>query len=246
MRAIIVDDERLARQVIKEYLADFPEIVVAGECKNGRQAVRMINDEQPDLVFLDIRMPGMDGFEVLEHLKSVPRIIFSTAYNDYALKAFEVSAVDYLLKPYDEKRFAKAVRRVLQERSMRTEEFERVVGLLQEVRQTSKHPTQVFVRAAKRIVAVQTKDILWIEAEGDYAKLHKADGWFLCNLGVNALEQRLDPSTFVRVHRSSIVARQAVKQLVSDGEGGYVATLQNGASVRVSRAYARKVKELIW
>jgi two-component system LytT family response regulator len=246
MRAVIVDDEPLARQIIREYLADFPDVKVVGECKNGRQAIRTINEEKPDLVFLDIRMPGMDGFEVLEHLQSIPRIIFSTAYNDFALKAFEVNAVDYLLKPYDRKRFAKAVRRVVQDRTIRPDEFERIVRLLQEARQTSKYPAQIFVRVGKKILAVQTDQVLWIEAEGDYAKLHTEAGWHLCNLSLSTLEHRLDPSKFVRVHRSSIVARRSVRQLKSDGEGGFVATLQNNTQVRVSRAYAAKIKELIW
>jgi two-component system LytT family response regulator len=246
MRAVIVDDEPLARQIIGEYLADFPDIKVVGECKNGRQAIRTINEEKPDLVFLDIRMPGMDGFEVLEHLQSIPRIIFSTAYNDFALKAFEVNAVDYLLKPYDRKRFAKAVRRVVQDRTIPPDEFERIVRLLQEARQTSKYPAQIFVRVGKKILAVQTDQVLWVEAEGDYAKLHTGSAWYLCNLSLAHLERRLDPSKFVRVHRSSIVARRSVKQLKSDGEGGFLATLQDGAQVRVSRAYAAKMRELIW
>ena len=246
MRAVIVDDEPLARQMIREYLADFPDVKIVGECKNGRQAVRTINDEKPDLVFLDIRMPGMDGFEVLEHLKSIPRIIFSTAYDDFALKAFEVNAVDYLLKPYDRKRFAKSVRKVLQQQQVPAGDFERIVKLLQEARQTSKYPTQIFVRAGNKIVAVQTEQVLWVEADGDYAKLHTEEGSHLSNLSLNALVSRLDPAKFVRVHRSSIVARRAVKQLKSDGEGGFVATLQNGAQVRVSRAHAAKMRELIW
>jgi two-component system LytT family response regulator len=191
-------------------------------------------------------MPGMDGFEVLQHLQSIPRIIFSTAYNDFALKAFEVNAVDYLLKPYDRKRFGKAVRRVVQERTIPPGEFERIVKLLQEARQTSKYPAQIFVRVGKKIVAVQTDQVLWIEADRDYAKLHTATEWYLCNLSLAHLERRLDPSKFVRVHRSSIVARRSVKQLKSDGEGGFIATLQNGAQVRVSRVYAGKMRELIW
>jgi two-component system LytT family response regulator len=246
MRAVIVDDEPLARQIIREYLADFPDVKVVGECKNGRQAVRIINEEKPGLVFLDIRMPGMDGFEVLEHLKSIPRIIFSTAYNDFAIKAFEVNAVDYLLKPYDRKRFAKAVRRAMDRHEVSRGDFERIVKLLQEARQTSKYPSQIFVRVGRKIIAVQTEQVLWIEAEGDYTKLHTEEGSHLSNLSLNALEGRLDPAKFVRLHRSSIVARRAVKQLKSDGEGGFVAMLQNGAQIRVSRAYATKMRELIW
>ncbi len=246
MRTIIVDDEPLARQMIREYLGDFPDIKIVAECRNGRQAVRMINEENPDLVFLDIRMPGMDGFEVLEHLRSIPRVIFSTAYNDFALRAFEVNAVDYLLKPYDRNRFGKAVRRVLQDRRIPPGEFERIVRLLQEARQTSKFPTRFFVRVGRKIVAVETGQIVWIEAEGDYTKLHTRGQEYLCNLCLSDLERRLDPSDFVRVHRSSIIARRSVKQLESDGEGGLIATLNDSTNVRVSRAHAAKIKELIW
>lgn len=246
IRAIIVDDEPLARQVIKEYLEDFPEIKVIAECRNGRQAVKSINEEKPDLVFLDIRMPLMDGFEVIEHLKVIPHIIFSTAYNDFALKAFEVNAVDYLVKPYDRKRFAKAVQRVLKQQVKPTEEFDRLVKLLQQTREPPTSPDRIFIRVGKKIVAVHTCDIFWIEADGDYAKLHTSNGTYLCNLSLNALEERLDSSRFIRVHRSSIIARDAVEHLVSDGEGGFLATLKNRKDIRVSRTYAGKVKSLIW
>ncbi len=246
IRAIIVDDEPLARQMIKEYLEDFPEIRVVGECRNGRQAIKSINEQKPDLVFLDIRMPGMDGFEVLEHLKVIPQIVFSTAYNDFALKAFEVNAVDYLLKPYDRKRFAKAVRRVLQRRQKPTEEFDRLVKLLQQIRESPMEPRRIFVRVGKKIVSAQTDDILWIEAEGDYTKLHTANETYLCNLSLNALEERLGSSRFVRVHRSYMIAKDSVEHLKSDGEGGFVATLKNRANVRVSRTYAGAIKALIW
>jgi len=246
IRALIVDDEPLARKLIKEYLEEFAQIRLIGECRNGRQAVKMINQEKPDLVFLDVRMPGMDGFEVLEHLSFVPRIIFSTAYNDFALRAFEVNAVDYLLKPYDRKRFAKSLERVLHPRLMPSEKFDRIIRLLQDARQTSDYPSQIFVRVGRKIVAVQTAQILWIEADGDYTKLHTADTSYLCNLSLNVLEGRLEPSRFVRVHRSFLIARDAVKQLAPDGEGGYVATLTNNSRVRISRTYAPRIKNQIW
>ena len=246
MRAIIVDDEPLARQIIKEYLEDFPEIKVIAECQNGRQAIKAINQEKPDLVFLDIRMPGIDGFAVLEHLRSMPRIIFSTAHNDFALKAFEVNAVDYLLKPYDRKRFSKAVQRVLQQHQPSTKELDRILSLLQQTREAAAFPSRIFVRLGKKIVTIQTSDILFIEADGDYTQLHAANVSYLCNLSLNELEERLDPSRFVRVHRSFIVAQDAVEHLASDGEGGFVAKLKNGARVRVSRTYAGRIKPLIW
>lgn len=246
VHCVIVDDEPLARQIVREYLEDFPSITVVAECSTGKQAIRTINQKKPDIVFLDIRMPGMDGFEVLEHLMYLPRIIFSTAYSDFALKAFEVNAVDYLLKPYDRSRFAKAVQRVLQIGHPRAEEYDRLLQLLQDIRMHTKHPDRFFVRLGKRILSVQTSEIQWIEADGDYSKLHVSKQEYFCNLSLNALEQQLDPNRFLRVHRSFIIARDAIESLKGDGEGGFIATLTGNTKVRVSRTYAGKIKGLIW
>jgi two-component system LytT family response regulator len=246
IRTIIVDDEPLARQLIREYLQGFPEIAVVGECRNGRQAIKAINQEKPDLVFLDIRMPGIDGFGVLEQLHCVPRVIFSTAHDDFALRAFEVNAVDYLLKPYDRQRFARAVRRVLKEQEPPDQGLDRVLGLMQHAREAAAFPVRIYVRVGRKIVSVLTADILFIEAEGDYSSLHTAGGSYLSNLSLTELERRMDPGRFVRVHRAFIVAHDAVQHLTSDGEGGFVATMRNNATVKVSRTYADRIKSLIW
>lgn len=246
LKAVIVDDEALARQLINEYLQEYPQINVIAECRSGRQAIKAINEGKPDVVFLDIRMPGMDGFEVIEHLDHAPRIVFCTAHSDFALKAFEVNAVDYLLKPYDRKRFARAIQKVLEVHRSETDEFDRLVKVLQEVRSPNTNFESVFVRSGKRITAVRTADILWIEANGDYCDLHTADALYLSNLSLGELEARLDPAKFARVHRSFIVSTAAITHLTSDGEGGYEAMLRNGARVRVSRTYGAKIKHLIW
>ena len=246
LKAVIVDDEALARQLINEYLQEYPQISVIAECRSGRQAVKAINEGKPDVVFLDIRMPGMDGFEVIEHLDHAPRIVFCTAHSDFALKAFEVNAVDYLLKPYDRKRFARAIQKVLEVHRSETDEFDRLVKVLQEVRSPIEKFESVFVRSGKRITAVRTADILWIEANGDYCDLHTADASYLSNLSLSELEARLDPVKFARVHRSFIVSTAAITHLTSDGEGGYEAMLRNGARVRVSRTYGAKIKHRIW
>ncbi len=245
LRAVIVDDEPLAREMIKEYLADFRDVQVVAECGNGRQAVTVINREKPDLIFLDIQMPGMNGFEVLEHLEALPHIIFSTAYDEFALQAFEVNAIDYLLKPYSRDRFAKAVQRAVQQRALRRNELDRILSLLQASHQRGDYPDRIFVRVGQKIVPVQTQDILWIEAAGDYAQLHTTSQTYVCNMGLGELEKRLDPGRFARVHRSSIIALSALKHLESDGEGGFVATLKDGTRVRVSRSHAAKVRDLI-
>ena len=243
---IIIDDEPLARKMIKEYLQDFPEIKVAGECKNGKQAVKVINQDKPDLIFLDIRMPGMDGFEVLEHIDPMPRIIFTTAYGDYALKAFEVNAVDYLLKPYDRKRFSKAIQKVLYRSTTSNDEIEKILRVLHQSKETEDNPKCIYVRLGRKIISVQLDDILWIEADGDYTQLHTNHGTQLCNLSLNALEQRLDANQFLRVHRSFILAANSIEHLRRDGEGGFVAFLKDKSRVKVSRSYAAKLKKNIW
>jgi two-component system LytT family response regulator len=246
MTTILVDDEPLARKLLKEYLQDFAQIKIVGECKNGRQAVKTINENKPDLIFLDIRMPGMDGFEVLENLKHIPHIIFSTAYGDYALKAFEMNAVDYLLKPYDRKRFSRAVQKVLERTSKPSDDIERIVRVLQQSKETEGYPQRIFIRIGRKIVSVQVEDIIWIEADGDYTRLRTNNGAHLCNLSLNALGERMDPSRFLRVHRSYIIANKSIEHLASDGEGGFIAMLKDKSKVKVSRTYAAKIRDVIW
>jgi len=243
---IIVDDEPLARKMIKEYLQDYPEIKIVGECRNGKQAVKAINQEKPDLVFLDIRMPGMDGFEVLEHIDQMPHVVFVTAYGDYALKAFEVNAVDYLLKPYDRKRFSRAIQKVIYRSAESIDEIEKILRVLQQSNEPEDFPKRIFVHVGRKIVSIQLNDILWIEADGDYTQLHTNSGTHLCNLSMNALEQRLDSKQFLRVHRSYMISSNSVEYLTGDGEGGLEAFLKDGSKVKVSRTYAAKLKENIW
>lgn len=244
--AILIDDEPLARKLLREYLQDFPEIKILAECKNGKQAVKAINESKPNLIFLDIRMPGMDGFEVLEHLDHMPQVIFTTAYGDFALKAFEMNAVDYLLKPYDRKRFSRAVHRVLDRNVETDNEIERIVGILQQTKAQEGYPACIFVRVGRKIVSVQVNDVAWIEADGDYSQLHTKNGTHLCNLSLNALERRLDPSRFLRVHRSYIIASNSIDHMIGDGEGGFVALLKDSSRIKVSRTYAAKIREYIW
>ncbi len=243
---IIVDDEPLARKMVKEYLQDFPELRIIGECRNGKQAVKAINEDKPDLVFLDIRMPGMDGFEVLEHIDPMPRIIFTTAYGDYALKAFEVNAVDYLLKPYNRKRFSKAIQKVIDRSTTSSDEIERILHVLHQSEKPEAYPKRIFVRVGRKIVSIHLNDILWIEADGDYTQLHTNSGTRLCNLSMNALEQRLNSDQFLRVHRSYIIATNSIDHLEGDGEGGYTAFLKDKSEVKVSRIYAAKLRKSIW
>ncbi len=241
IRALIVDDEPPARQIIREYVAEFPQIEIVGEAGSGTEAIRLIDEMRPELVFLDVQMPGATGFEVLQQVSHFPKVIFTTAYDQYAIRAFEVNAVDYLLKPFPRQRFQKALQRILSE-----EEAAAQRGLEQLLSAVAPAGAQrLFIRVGAKIYPVPMEEIQWIEAAGDYSVLHLQERNYVCNLGIGALEKRLDPQKFLRVHRSAIVALAAVKSLQGDGEGGYIAHLQGGVRVRVSRSYAHKIRDLI-
>ncbi len=237
-KVIIVDDEKAGRKLIREYLEDFPELVILAEINNGVDAVREINRFKPDIIFLDIQMPGMTGFEVLTHLEEIPKVIFSTAFDQYALKAFEVHAVDYLLKPYTKERFTVAIDRLKADNNP-------VESLTQSLLMENKsYPERVLVQRNKKLITVAVEDIQWIEAFGDYSKLHLEKESFLSNYGITSLEEKLNPKQFVRVHRSSMINLSAVKELNKYGKS-YDVTMNNGEVVRVSRGYLDTIKKLM-
>lgn len=247
MTTLIIDDEAPARTIVRQYLADFPQLRVLAECADGPAALAAITQHHPDLVFLDIQMPGLTGFEVLAQLTEVPRVIFSTAYDQYAVAAFEAGAVDYLLKPYDRARFRQAVERVLQQPQDSGAALQRLLQRLTEPAPPAASPylARLFVPQGARLVAVPVQEIRFVEAAGDYATLHTATGQYLTNLGISQLAQRLDPQQFLRVHRSVLVALDAVRELERDGSGGYYATLDGGRVVRVSRSFADALRPLL-
>lgn len=241
--AIIVDDEPLAREVLLEYLEDIDWVQVSGSFGNPRKALEYLKEYQVDLLFLDIQMPKMTGFEVIDQLDKLPDIIFSTAYDKYAIRAFDINAVDYLLKPYTQERFRKALQRVNQ-RSEREEDDQqkRIQALLQQVENNTEYPSQLFVRSGGRIIPIQVDDVLWIEAEGDYSRIHFEDGNLLCGLGLGKLLEQLDPERFVRVHRSHAISLSAIRDLQPDGYGGFTTTLNDGTEVKISRNYSDDFK----
>ncbi|WP_310394370.1 response regulator [Hymenobacter sp.] len=247
MTTLIIDDEAPARLIVRQYLADFPQVTVVAECTDGLAALAAIRDHRPELVFLDIQMPGLTGFEVLAQLTEVPRVIFSTAYQQYALDAFAAGAVDYLLKPYDRARFRQAVGRVLSQPAAPDAALGRLLQRLDEASAPvpTFYPRRLFVPQGGRLVAVAVADIQFVEAAGDYATLHTVRGQFFSSLGLGQLAQRLDPERFLRIHRSVLVALDAVHDLERDGSGGYHATLAGGRVVRVSRGYADTVRPLL-
>jgi two-component system LytT family response regulator len=237
-KVLIADDEKAGRNLIKEYMVDFPNLILIAEVNNGVDAVKEINKFKPDLVFLDIQMPGLTGFEVLTRLEEIPNIIFSTAYDKYALQAFEVHAIDYLLKPYTKNRFKKAIEKLNQT-------TEKVGSLAQSLlMDKSDYPERVLVEKKDKLITIAVSDIIWIEAYGDYSKLHTANDILVSNYGISALEDKLNPKSFLRVHRSSIINLNKVKELHKYGKS-YDITMVNNEVVRVSRGYMDAIKKIM-
>ena len=239
-KVIIIDDEAAGRTLIKQYLQQYPDLIVLAEANNGVDAVRLINEFKPDLIFLDIQMPGLSGFEVLKRIEEIPQVIFSTAYDQYALQAFEVHAVDYLLKPYTRDRFAQAVGRIL---AADSSNVQRIQPLAESLLNVSTFPEKILVQMGNRLVTVGVADIIWIDAEGDYSKLITTKNNHLSNYGISALETKLNPQQFIRVHRGSIINIAFVKE-VQKYPNSYDVIMQNADVVRVSRSYMDKIKEL--
>jgi two-component system LytT family response regulator len=245
VRALIVDDEPLARQGVALRLRRFKDIEIVGQCGDGPSAVKDIVELSPDVVFLDVQMPGMDGFEVLRALPSdgLPGVIFLTAYEQHALRAFEVHALDYLLKPVDDDRFAAAVERArkLVDSASRTRMAERILEML--ALNSEKYASRFTVRTGSRIQIVLAEDTDWIGAAGDYAELHVRGRSHLLRDTMNSLEQRLDPAKFLRIHRSRIVRKTSIVELRGIDNREYVVKLSDGSEHRSSRTYASQLEE---
>jgi two-component system, LytTR family, response regulator len=245
VRALIVDDERLARRGVVLRLRKFKDVEIVGECADGLSAVQKIVELSPDVVFLDIQMPGMDGFEVLRALpkESLPNVVFLTAYEKHALRAFEVHALDYLLKPVDDERFAAAVSRVrkLGDSASRIRMAERILRMLG--RDSERYASRFVVRVGSSIRIVHVEDTDWIGAAGDYAELHVRGRSHLLRETMISLEQKLDPEMFLRVHRSRIVRTACIIELSAIDNGEYLIKLTDGSQHRSSRTYADKVRK---
>jgi two-component system, LytTR family, response regulator len=244
VRALIVDDEPLAREGVVLRLERFKDVEVVGECKNGSSAIEKILELNPDVVFLDVQMPGMDGFEVLRALpeENLPRVIFLTAYEQHALRAFEVHALDYLLKPVDDERFDRAVERARQvgDSESKARTAERVLQMLRQ--NPASYVSRFPVRVGSRILLVSTEDIEWIQGAGNYAELHSPGRSHLLRETLNSLEQKLDPSQFLRIHRSKIVRVGCVRELQPIDNREYLVRLADGSEHRSSRSYADRLE----
>ena len=239
MRVLLIDDERLARQEMKKLLKDFVHIDVIGECTNAQDAIKKIHDLRPDLIFLDIQMPGMDGFEMLEQLEYVPKVIFVTAYDEFALKAFDVNALDYLLKPIESPRLEEALKRVQED--LETEEVSESII----TRSRLKESDQIFLKDGDKCWFVNLKDVRLFESEGNYVRVYFNTSKPLILKSLNNLEERLDGKTFFRANRKYIVNLKWVENMENWFNGGLMLTLKDETKVEVSRRQAVKFKELM-
>ncbi|HLW76601.1 MAG TPA: LytTR family DNA-binding domain-containing protein [Bryobacteraceae bacterium] len=237
MRVLIVDDEPLARERIRALLAEEPDIEIVGECEDGRSAVERIRKLAPDLVFLDVQMPEMDGFEVLKQLKQVPTVIFVTAYDEFAVKAFEVHALDYLLKPFDRERFKKALGR-----AWRGDMAARLSGLIEELHGRGKYLDRLVVKTGGRVLFIATEEIDYIEASGNYVRLHTGAESYLYRETISHLESELDPGKFVRIHRSTMVNLSRVKELHPLFRGDFTVRLRDGRELVLTKSYRGRLR----
>jgi two-component system LytT family response regulator len=249
IRSIVIDDEPLARRRIRRLLARDPDVEVLCDCSNGYEAIEAISEQSPDLIFLDVQMPEIDGFEVLQQLRvdAQPYVVFVTAYDRYALKAFEVSAVDYLLKPFDRKRFEKALQRAKSRMSFErgNDLNQRTLAVLEELRARSSYLDRLLIKSAGRAFFLKVEEIDWIEAEGKYVRIHSGRESYLLREGIGSLELQLDPRKFVRIHRSTIVNLDRVRELQPWFNQEYRVLLHDGTTLMLSRSCRRKLAELL-
>jgi len=240
---LIVDDEFPARKKSRTFLKEQTGIASLGEAANGEEAVEKIKAGKPDLVFLDIQMPGMNGFEVIETVgvENMPAVVFVTAYDQYAIEAFEVQAVDYLLKPFDQERFKKSLDRALRGIQLKNETAVVFKNLLGEIDQEKKYLKRMMVNLGSRFFFVKTNEIVFIAAEEKYAKLHTEKENYLIRETMNHLEQRLDPEIFARIHRSYIVNLDFIKEIHPGSHGDFQVLLKNGAQLAGSRRFRERV-----
>jgi two-component system LytT family response regulator len=247
-RTLIVDDEVLARERLRQLLQSVPEIEIIGECANGQEAVDAIRQQSPDLIFLDVQMPELDGFGVLAAIDAelAPVVVFVTAHDRFALRAFEVHAVDYLLKPFDRERFQTALRRALEQ--VRNREgnalARKLTDLLADMKGASKAPERLAVKSGGRVFFVSQSDIDWLEAAHNYVEIHAGKQIHLLRQTLEAIEARLAPGKFVRISRSVIVNTDRIKELQPLFYGEYTVILQNGTQLTLSRRYRDKLSQL--
>jgi len=251
IRVVIADDEFHGREAVKVHLLEYASAEIVGEARNGEEAVAMVISLKPDLLFLDIQMPGYTGLEVVQQIKDAhrPVIIFITAYDQYALKAFEANAVDYLLKPFDKERFDGAFNKasLLIGRKNQNEIFNKLISIYNKSgieNSGEKYLTRILIKETKRIFFVKINEVYWFEASGDYVTLHTATKNHLINYRLNELEEKLNPEKFVRIHRSTIINVDFILEFEPHFNGEYFITLENKARLKMSRTFRDGLKTL--
>lgn len=242
-KVIIIDDEPLARSIVKEYLQKHSQLQMMQECNDGFEGLKAIQQHQPDLVFLDIQMPKITGFEMLELIEQPPAVIFTTAYDEFAIKAFEAHAIDYLLKPFNQERFDKAISKWNEQNSGGSDKATQ--DLLESASLSPSQSQRIVVKNGSKIKIIPVHDVLYLEAADDYVKIHTPEGYFLKNKTMNHFEQSLDGEQFVRSHRSYIVNVQQITRIDPYEKDNHIAILRSGAKVPVSRSGYGKLKEVL-
>ena len=248
LKVVIVDDEPLARDRIRELLTTHSDVEIVGEARNGQQALETIIVQQPDLVFLDVQMPDMDGFEVLKALDSdsIPLIIFVTAFDEYALRAFEFHAIDYLMKPFDRERFAKAIKHAkLQATRTKDRDTSNIIKLLEDIKPKTGYLERFIIKSGETVHFVPASEVDSIEAEGNYVRLRVGNCSHLLRETLNNIESQINPRQFVRIHRSTIVNMDRVRELQTWARGEYRVVLHSGASHTLSRGYRDHFENVI-
>lgn len=238
-KVLIIDDEPLARLVLKEYLLQHPDLTLVQECGDGFEGVKAIQEHRPDIIFLDIQMPKINGFEMLELIEQPPAVIFTTAFDEYAIRAFESHATDYLLKPFSQERFNKAIGK-WREQAAGPSQREQTDGILENMARTAPQNSRIVVKTGSKIKIIPVEDVFCLEAADDYVKVLTEEGAFLKNRTLSHFEQSLDKSLFVRTHRSYLVNIQQIVRIDPYEKDNHLAILKSGARVPVSRSgYAR-------
>lgn len=239
MKAIIIDDEPLARMMVKEYLQAYPEVTVVEECNDGFEGVKAIQQHQPDLIFLDIQMPKINGFEMLELIDNPPQVIFTTAFEEYAIKAFDAHAADYLLKPFSKERFDKAMQKLQQQQSSVSRE------LLDSAMQTGQNNNRIVVKDNGKIKIIPIAQVQYLEAADDYVKIVTADGSYLKKKTMAFFEDSLPVQEFIRIHRSYIINAQMITRIDLHEKDSHLVLLTTGVRLPVSKAGYLKLKEVL-
>jgi two-component system LytT family response regulator len=247
IRVLVADDEPLARERLTTLLSSEPDVDIVAQARDGEDAVTAIHDHSPDLVFLDVQMPQMNGFDVIEAVGTdkMPLVIFVTAYDQHALKAFQVRALDYLLKPFDRERFTDALQRARKqiERDETGDLGRRLLALVKDLRRDQPRSDRLVVKSGGRLFFLRTDEIDWIEAAGNYVRLHVGTASHLLRETMNAIEGRLDPEKFFRIHRSRIVNMERIQELQPWLNGEYAVLLRTGTRLTLSRGYREKLQE---